>query len=169
MADSFEYFKRDVIILGKHSRYVDEMWKQNQIQESFFKRLVDLYTIAPIIGLRTKRKAPVDRSEDNKRTVQVAQLLTKIEDLNTVMQMVLLLDETDHLSIEQRVNRAFRDPRSEEEYEKNMDLFNSYVRGGIEVLYENLVRRSLGIEDDYTDVRIGNIIALFDNPLSSIL
>ena len=92
-------------------------------------------------------------------------MLFRSEDLTTIMQIILLLDETSRLTIEQKINRAFRGPQSEEEFNSNVDLFNSYVRGGIEILHEELVQRALGIEDEFSDVRIGNMIALLNNPL----
>lgn len=163
--EKYEYFRKSVIITGKHSRLVDDMWVQGQIQESYFKRLVDLYTIAAVIGLRTQKSVPEDKTEDGKRTVQVDQLTTNYEELDTIMQMILLLDETSHLSDEEKINRAFKGPRTKEEFDANVDLFNSYVRGGIEVLHTCLVQRALGIDDDYTDVKVGNIMALFENAL----
>ena len=110
MAENFEYFHKEVQIVGKHSRYVDAMWTQGKVQESYFKKLVDLYIIAAVIGLKMKKTAPIDNTEEGKRTVPIGAMLGKIEDLNTIMQMVLLLDETSNLEIEQRVNRAFRGP-----------------------------------------------------------
>jgi len=165
MSGKLEYFHKEILIIGKHSRLVDNMWEQNQIQKSYFKRIVDLYTIAPVIGLRTKRVAQIDTQEEGKRTVPVQQMLGKIEDLNLIMRTVLLLDETSGLTKEQRIDRAFREPTNKEEFDANMELFNLYVRGGIEVLHELLVQRALSMDDEFTDVRIGNIIALFDNPL----
>lgn len=162
---NFEYFRKPVVITGKHARLVDDMWKQNQIQISYFRRLVDLYTIAPIIGLRTKRTAPSDSTEERRRTIQVEQLYEKEPELRQIMRMIILLDETQKCTKEERVNKAFRGPKSQEEFEKDTELFNSYVRGGIEVFHELLVQRALGIEDDYNDVRVGNIMALINNPL----
>lgn len=162
---NFEYFRKPVVITGKHARLVDDMWEQNQIQKSYFRRLVDLYTIAPIIGLRTKRTAFSDSTEERKRTIQVEQLLEKEPELRQIMRMIILLDKTQKCTKEERVNKAFRGPKSQEEFEKDTELFNSYVRGGIEVLHELLVQRALGIEDEYNDVRVGNIMALINNPL----
>ena len=53
--------------------------------------------------------------------------------------MVMLLDKTIELSPEERVDRAFRYdtlPEKVEEFRKNLELFHDYVRGGIEVMYE---------------------------------
>lgn len=166
MAKKLEYFHDDVVIVGKHSRYVDELWVQNKIQESYFKRLVDLYTIAAVIGLRMNRKASVDNVSEGKRTIQVKQLMTNLEDLNTIMTMILLLDTSADMDIEKRINRAFRGVRDESEFKTNVKLFNDYVRGGIEVLYEELVQRAL-TPDDYPDLKIGNIVALLNNEMLS--
>lgn len=161
-----EYFRKDVIITGRHAALVDEMWKQNDIENSFFKRLVDLYTIAPVIGLRTGRKSPEDNSLENKRTVQLQQIMSRREDLLTIMKIILLADDEDNLTVEEKINRTFRGPSSEEEFNKNVDLFESYVRGGIEVLYDKLINRALTIDDPYTDRKIGNIMALLNDDLT---
>ena len=86
--NSLEYFRKSVVITGKHAALVDEMWKQNDIEHSYFKRLVDLYTIAPVIGLRTGRKSPEDNSTDNKRTVLLDQIMTRREDKSYIQRTI---------------------------------------------------------------------------------
>ena len=54
MDEKLEYFRETIVITGKHARYVDELWSQNDIHNSYFKRLIDLYLIAPIIGMASK-------------------------------------------------------------------------------------------------------------------
>ena len=73
---SYEYFKIDeMFFVGKHRDYVDKLWTQGKIQESYFRRLVDLYAIAAIVGLKAKRRSPEERDDsDVKRTVQMKQL-----------------------------------------------------------------------------------------------
>ncbi len=164
----FEYFKKSAIITGKHALYVDEMWKQNDISNSFFKRLVDIYTIAPVIGLRMKKKVKADTSIDNKRTVQLDQIMTRREDLLTILNLILLLDEENGLSTEEKVDRTFRGPENEIEFKHNEELFESYCLGGIEILHDMLVDRALTMEDDYSDLKIGNIMALLNDPLAPV-
>ena len=49
-----------------------------------------------------------------------------------------------------------------------MELFNSYVRGGTEFLYQQLVLRTQDeIADTHEDNRINNILALLKNALST--
>jgi len=161
---SYSYFQKDIVITGKHADYIDSLWTQGVIEESYIKRAVDLITIAAVIGLRADRYVEkADTQNDNKITVQLAQIMTVADDLKVIMQLILLLDKKSQMTKEQRVNRAFREPTSDEDWTRNMNTFYSYMRGGIEVLYEQLVLRTLTVDDLYTDKRIGNILALYDH------
>lgn len=164
---TYEYFKVDeMFFVGKHRDYVDKLWTQNKIQESYFKRLVDLYAIAAIVGLKTNRRsAEVYDESDIKRTVQMKQLSENYQVLLPIMRMVLIMDDSRGLTFEEKLESAFLIPDNVEVYKSNMELFNSYARGGIEYLYEQLVLRAPDIDDDYTDFRIANIVALLSNPL----
>lgn len=159
-----EYFRNTMKFTGKHKKYIDDLWEQNVIQSSYIQYLYELYGIAAILGLRLQRKEPIDASEEV-RNIQVDQLLKYESVLKTIMTTVLLLDESAGRTKEERIKRAFSEPSTEEELAEDLELFNSYARGGIEFLHEELVERPLTNDDAYTDARIGNIVALLDNPL----
>ncbi len=163
----YEYFKVDeMFFVGKHRDYVDKLWTQGKIQDSFFRRLVDLYAIAAIIGLKANRRSPEEKDEsDVRRTVQMKQLNENYQILLTIMRLVLILDDSRGLSFEEKLENAFTIPEEEQVYKANMELFNSYARGGIEYLYEQLVIRTPGVDEDYSDYRLSNIIALLRNPI----
>lgn len=163
----YEYFKVDeMFFVGKHRDYVDKLWTQGKIQESYFKRLVDLYAVAAIVGLKAKRRSPEERDDsDLKRTIQMKQLNENYQTLTTIMRMILIMDESRNMSFEEKLESAFRIPEDEEIYKSNMELFNSYARGGIEYLYEKLVLRVPDIDENYTDFRISNIVALFNDSI----
>lgn len=162
----YEYFRtEEVFFTGKHRNYVDALWTQNKIKESYVERLIDIYMMSVAIGLRTGRKAEEDRVDEQKRTIQTKQLNDNISTLMNLMRMVLILDESRNLSVEQRIEEAFRIPETFEEYKRNMDLFNSYARGGIEILYEELILKPVDMENDYGDAKISNIVAFMKNPL----
>ena len=109
----FEYFKTsEVFINGRFKEYVDKMWVQNKVQESMVKRLVDLYAIAAVIGLRAKRRLPDDRVGDDKRTIQMKQLTDTYQTLAPIMKLVLMLDESRGLNEEERIRSAFRIPET---------------------------------------------------------
>src|SRR5699024_11401759 len=78
-------------------------------------------------------------------------------DLVFLYRMVMLLDKTTTLEPTVRVDRAFRYDVQEdkkEEFAANMDLFHSYVRGGIEEMYERSEERRVG--NDGSDGWVGD-------------
>jgi len=166
---SFEYFKIEpMFFVGKHRDYVDKLWTQGQIQDSFFRRLIDLYAVAAVIGLKTKRRSPEDRDETNiKRTIQVEQLVTNTQVLLPIMRLILVMDESRDMTFEEKLESAFLIPDNYETYKTNMELFNSYARGGIEYLYEKLILRVPDIDEDYSDFRIANMVALLKEPMEA--
>lgn len=166
---SYEYFKRDeMFFVGKHRDYVDKLWTQGKIQESYFRRLVDLYAIAAIVGLKAKRRSAEERdNSDIKRTVQMKQLNENCQILLPIMRMILIMDDSRNMTFEEKLESDFVIPEDEATYKANMELFNSYARGGIEYLYEHLVLRTPDIDEDYTDRRIANIVAFVSNPIES--
>lgn len=164
---AYEYFKVDeMFFVGKHRDYVDKLWTQGKIQESYFKRLVDLYAITAIVGLKAKRRSPEEKDEsDVKRTVQMKQLNENYQTLLPIMRMILIMDDSRKMTFEEKLESAFLIPEDEDTYKANMELFNSYARGGIEYLYEHLVLRAPDVDEDFTDFRIANIVALVSNPI----
>lgn len=167
---TFEYFKTsEVFIYGKYKDYVDKMWVQNKIQESYFRRLVDLYAVAAIVGLKINRRLDNDdKTSDDKRTIQMMQLNDTYQTLGPIMKLILMLDKSRGLDEEARIRSAFKVPETREEHDAGMELFNSYARGGIEYLYQQLiVRIPDDDDDDYGDNRVNNIIALLKNPMNA--
>lgn len=157
-----KYFNDTIYICGKHKEMVGKMWEKNVASNSFFKRLIDLYAVAAVVGLKIGNRAEEDRSPD-RRNIQLEQIAGFEQQLNTIMKMILLLDESDGLSEQDRIERAFRKPETQEQVQERMELFNSYARAGIEFLYTELVERTTDINDIYTDARVANIVALLDN------
>ena len=166
----YEYFRvEETFFTGKHRTYVDSLWTQNKIMESYIERLIDLYMVAVAIGLKAKRKAEEDRSDEQKRTIQTKQLNDNIETLMQLMRMVIILDDSTGKTVEERVEEAFRIPDNYEDYKKNIDLFNSYARGGIEILYEELIAAPLTDKDiDYGDGKISKIISFVSNFVDNV-
>lgn len=162
----FEYFSKEpCVIKGRHADYADAMWVQNNIMQSRFRRLVDLYTIAAIVGIRIGRKVEEDTSTDNKRTVQLDAIASCRTTLTQIMRLIIIFDDSDGKTPEERIEAAFRIPETEEEYRKYMNLFNSYVRGGIEYLYEQIIRKPVSADDDCPDGKISNMLSFLKNPL----
>ena len=60
----------------------------------------------------------------------------------------MLLDDNDKLSIDNRIDKAFKYDADPEKSKAGEDIFWAYVRGGIEYLYENLYEKSDNTQED---------------------
>ena len=141
-------FENDVTLTGKHASYLKFLAVKNSqdnddeetVQSAkLFERYIDVYMNAAVWGLLYSRVAERDNSSKSRARVYAAQFNTERENCMFLYRMVMLLDKTTELSTEERIDRAFRydsQPEKAEELQKNMELFHSYVRGGIEVMYE---------------------------------
>ena len=161
----YDYFKcEDFVFNGKYARYADAMWTKNFIDKD--DKLVDLYAVSAIIGLRTERRREDDIDKTDKRTVQLAQIAHEYDRFKTIMQVILLVDDSRGMSPEEKVRIAFdQNPKTELRYQEDMKLFNDYARGGLEYLYNKLVTRSTSPDDEFVDAKIANIVALFENDM----
>ncbi|MDF2884316.1 MAG: hypothetical protein K0R54_4883 [Clostridiaceae bacterium] len=163
MAKEYQYFNDKVEFTGKHADMIDKLWVANQIQASYFKRLIDLYLIAAIIGFRMDQTEEIDTSTHNSHTIFKEQMIGAINDkFQDVLRIMLLLDESVDITPEERMNRAFRPPKNDEEFNANVKIFNDYARGGIAFLYKNFALKDASNDDNYTDPRIANIMQLLE-------
>lgn len=67
---------------------------------------------------------------------------------------------------EERINRAFRDDLNRDKnnnHQKNMKLFNSYILGGISILYEEISQDALDREDLLSNIK--EFVEDFNNDL----
>ena len=105
----YEYFRENSEVLsGKYAK------------NSYFKRLIDLYTVAAAIGIRIKRRAAEDSSSDNKRTIQMDQLMLNLSTLQPLMRIMLIVNDSLSLTLEEKLDSAFRLPEIEEVYKYNI-------------------------------------------------
>lgn len=157
---SYEFFKTEYKFRGKYARMVGEIWQMNDYEHTYFKRLVDIIPTAAVIGFRMNRKAEEDYSPVEPKTVFLQQMLNMKEELDFLMQMMIILEEASDIGSEEAVNHAFRGVETKEQYEKYQEMFDSYVRGGIEELYERLVIRKADSDDAYYENKTANLMEL---------
>lgn len=167
---NFDYFKTEPIVLnGRFARYADAMWTQNKIDgNSRFSKLLDLYAIAAIVGFRKGSRLDDDKLTSDKRTIQLDQIASNYSRFYTIMQIILLLDDSRGLEPTEKAKMAFdTNPKSEKLYTENMELFHSYARGGLEYLYQVLVTRPVDLDDEFEEARVSNIMEFIKNPINN--
>lgn len=158
----YEFFRKEFEFRGKHARMVSELWVLNDYTHTYFKRLIDVYILASIVGIRMDRKAEEDYSPIEPRSIFPEQMLKAKEDLDFIMQMMIILDNKNSMSNEACVDKAFRGATTKEEYEYYKNMFENYVRGGVEELYEQLIIRKADIDDLFHDEKTASIMALVE-------
>lgn len=153
-------FESDYTINGKHATYLKFLAKKNSRDDQgsdnpsaarLFERYIDVYMNAAVFGLLYSRTAKRDMASDDRARVYADAFATERQNCVFLYRMVMLLDKTVDLTPEERLNRAFRydsAPEKEVEFRQNMELFHDYVRGGIEVMYEQFTD-GCTTQDDY--------------------
>lgn len=149
-------FDKDMQIRGKYATY----WKAltqlpgNAVETSknfkIFENYIYVYMVAPIIGLLNGRKGQYDPADESKDTAgMLAEIQIKnASKLKYIYRLITLVDDSEGLSDEEKINRAFREDNNEDSVKKGMDLYTAYFFGGLEVLYETFVLGCI-TEDDY--------------------
>lgn len=137
-------FDKQYRFRGRHAIRVDALTSifDNVSKAKLFERNVDVYTNAPLVGFLYGRKSDLDDTK-NPETNQIYnqnvmgdRVIYSQEELLFNFRLIMLLDEEYEPDEDKRIDKAIRhtgeNPADEER-------FDSYVRGGIDVLYEKLV------------------------------
>ena len=128
---------------GRHAERVVRLCStfDNVSNAILFKRFLDVYINAPLVGFLYGRRADPDYTKNGAgqvedRKVFAAQVINSSKDLQFNFWLIMLLDSDYEPDEEKRIDKAFKkmgqDPKDEER-------FDSYVRGGVDVLYEKLM------------------------------
>lgn len=164
-------FENLISFQGKHAHYMKKLTDMdigdnNKI--SVFDRNLDVYLTAPIIGYINDRRESEEIGEYKNVTakISVEQLIKEGRNLDVIFRTIMLLDEHRGIDEEVQIRRAFRDDSNKEindNHKENMELFNSYARGGISILYEALIDNA-AVKDDYLK-NISTYVKQFNNEI----
>lgn len=148
-------FENDYTINGKHATYLKYIAKSKDNMNSpyIFERYIDVYMNAAIFGLLYGRTVKKDNKSKDRARIYADAFARERENCTFLYRLVMILDKTVPMSPEERVDRAFRDDADEnatDKFNQNMELFNSYVLGGIEVLYEKFMENLITTDDCIT-------------------
>lgn len=130
-------FDKEFEFKGKHAGYV--RFLKDEI--GLFKTYREAYTISAIVGFLNANKALRDSTEKvQPASVLPGEMVQKRTELTLIYRLMMLLDNVDDFTIDDYKNRAFRDDADVDEhpekFKNNMELFNSYVLGGLEIIYD---------------------------------
>lgn len=147
MSDMFE---NDYALTGKHATYVKYLVNDAKL----YKRYIDVYMNGAVFGLLHNRTAPVDKDSSDRARIYADAFANCRMECVFLYRLVMLLEKSSKLESPERIDRAFRDDANEDDPEKlkqNLELFNSYVRGGIEEIYEEFIDGHGTTPEEYLD------------------
>jgi len=158
-------FTTDYRVVGKHATYIKFLneYTKNLDKEAkiagIFATAVDVYMVAPLIGVAYGRKAPIDTESKDDIRIFAEAIVSRQKQLEDIYRLVILYDKSNDLSDDERIDRAFKTDEKGELLDKNLDIFHQYLRGGVEWLFENINENATTTED-YLD-KIKDIVFLY--------
>ena len=147
-------FDKQYRFKGRHALRVDQLTGvfDGESRAQLFARNVDVYTNAPLVGFLYGRTAELDDTR-NPETNQIYnqnvmgdRVIYSQEELLFNFRLIMLLDANYEPDVEKRINNAFKFMDKPEHIER----FNSYVRGGVDVLYEKITEHAT-TPDEYVN------------------
>ena len=128
-------FENEIEFNGKYATMVrflkDEL--------GLFGTFREAYVVASIIGFINERGITEDKQEKvQPASVFPNELSKRKPDLRFIYTLIMLLKDEPDFTLDDYKNRAFKNDPDEnmDIIKQNMDIFNSYACGGIELLYE---------------------------------
>ena len=142
-------FSKEYTFKGCHAERVKALTsKFGKSNLQLFNRNIDVYMMAPVVGFCYQRRANPDGTPNAETTkIFLDPLIANKDSLWFAYRLIMLLDKKAEKVFENRVNKAFRD-YGKAEAEADEMLFDSYVLGGVDVLYEKLLEKG-HTEEDY--------------------
>ena len=127
-------FEKEFEFKGKHATYC--RFLKNDIE--LFKTFREVYTVSAIVGFLNATKGKKDDEKVQPASILPSELAQKRPTLTYIYRLIMLLEQTDGFEIKDYQDRTFRDDAEESSGKllANMEMFNSYALGGLEILYD---------------------------------
>lgn len=132
---------------GTHASRVKKLIAEFDDKHKLFSYNHEIYQLAPIIGFLYGRKAELNKENGEDTSIFPDQISGYRDVFLFNYQLIMLLDEENAEELDARIDKAFR-LYGTEKGKADKNLYESYVRGGVDVLYEKLIENSK-TSDDY--------------------
>lgn len=140
-------FDREYVFRGSHAIKVRKLTTSFDNEgHTFFKTNVNLYAFAPIVGFLYKEKDNIDKKIDENTKIFTDALLNNKDQLTFNYRLIMMLDKEYEEDVEKRINKAFK-YFGTEHAKDDEDLYNQYVLGGLNKIYEKLMGNQETNED----------------------
>jgi len=119
-------FVSDILIHGKHAQYIKELGKT---EYQLFSRYLDVFMNGAIIGLIYDRREERDRVSQFKdiQTNILAEVINKEKlNLDYIYRLIMILDDSQEITLEEKINRAFRDDSNSDVSDRHKKNFRTF-------------------------------------------
>lgn len=146
-------FDKQFRFTGTHADKVAALL--NEIDDtgaSLFDSAMRLYLTAAKVGFIYKQKGEKNSNSQVPgfdKSIFAEQMLKIQEECKWILRMILLLDESYEPDKEKRLDKAFRELGKDE---NDLKLFERYMLGGVDVLYEKLIKDTTSSTDFLNNV-----------------
>jgi hypothetical protein len=130
-------FDKEYSFKGIHAEKVIKLTAKFDKDNQLFARNLDVYLVAPIIGFIYGCKVNIDKGTQTTKIFPDI-LMREQPNLKFIYRLIMLLDKENEPSFDERINKAFRYYGSEKA-QHDEQLYDQYVLGGVDVLYEKLI------------------------------
>lgn len=157
-------FDKQYRFTGSHAEKVNALTAifDEASKAKLFERNLDVYINAPLIGFLYKRKGVKDSNSDiSPQNIFPEQMINASDKLKYNLRLIVLLDEENEPDQAIRMDKAFRHFGQE----NDLALFDQYVLGGVDVLYEKLIEGE-GEPSDYVN-RLYDFLEEFNDRFNS--
>lgn len=138
-------FKGEYSFRGTHAEKVIQLTAEfDDAKHKLFTYNYNVYLLAPIVGFLYGRKADLDKGSDTTK-IFAGQLSPIEDDLWFNYRLIMLLDKDNEADFNHRVEKAFRQ-YGQEQAKPDEEVYEAYVRGGVDVLYEKLIASATKLE-----------------------
>lgn len=161
-------FSKPVRFRGLHAAYAQylttERGQKREGGVNIFSRIMDAYLVSILVGLKYNSTATADDSEvlvrdvfgttkDDEKKISSSEINSETihasqNQLNHIYRVVMLTEEVRGLTDEEKIANAFKSENNPEKILENIELMNSFARGGLEILYD----RFKGLSKDQDEV-----------------
>ena len=142
-------FDKQYRFTGSHAEKVNALTAvfDEDSKAKLFDRNLDVYINAPLIGFLYRHKSTKNSDGDiNPQNVFPEQMINASDKLKFILRLILLLDTEYEPDEGKRLDKAFRQFGQDED----LALFDQYVLGGVDILYEKLIEGANN-PSDYID------------------
>lgn len=170
-------FSKPVRLRGKHAAYAQylctERGQKREGGVNIFSRVMDVYLVSIIVGVKYNRTALIDESEVSASSIFSnskeyvgkkisssdinAETVHASQNILNYLYRLAMLNNRDGKSEQEKIADAFKSDDNEEKISRNIEIMNSYSRGGLELLYERF-QNCNGDEDEI----LRNQLELYD-------